>query len=822
MGWAGVPVTLVTTILPVVLMAMAIADEVHLLERIQALAPAGTEPLHATVETVMAELARPVAATSITTALGFLSFSSATMSPLRQFGLFAGFGILLAMVLSFVWVPALIVTLPRRWFVARDRPRGRHHELVFARWAVRHPALALVTGVALIGLAVPGIMRLRVQDSWIDNFAPDAPLVRTEREYNDAFWGSYRFDVVLDAAPEFFYTPAGAALVEDVERLAAAAPHVSGVLTYLDPLREVAGALGASGPLSQRSWVELADTSTLVEMSGNRLQLRAFLTEGGEAVRVRLFVRNADYQRTVELAAYLDRVLPPLAARQATAYHYSGDLPVARTVVDSIVVNQLRSIGWAFVTNALVLMMIFGRGRDALVCMVPICAADALLFGGMGYAGMPLGIATTMFASLTAGVGVDFAIHLVERYRRERRSGSEHTTALGETIEKSGRAIGWNAVALAAGFLVLNLSSLKPNHSLGILLAAAMLTCYAATFVMLPKLLRLLRPAVMLTLLAACTLAPGAAGAATVSPCRSVVPDPAAATLMAKVEQASRGGARIVRMSIRTRYRAQHPLHDYAEQHPIAKTLWGVANGHPDETWLLYVFSGPGRLAGTTLLLQDFADPRQADGAWLYLRSLDTFRRIETGSQRVLVPGTALTYEDARGFIPAEQYVFAFVPGEKGQAEHGEALILACPRDDQVREAVGYDALRVVIDKTKSLVRRIAYDDLGSKPLKRYTLIREVKVAGRWLPAEVRSAHDVEGYVAQITYEHWPLAKDPSAELYRPDVSTEKFLPRLERLLTEAGLGTRIRQEIDTANEVVRRSREPSAGPSNTVASPAP
>ena len=79
-------------------------------------------------------------------------------------------------------------------------------------------------------------------------------------------------------------------------------------------------------------------------MSENRLQLRALLTEGGEAARVRLFVRNADYQRTVEaLKAYLDRAVPPLAAHHRLTYHYSGDLPVALTVVDAIVVNQLRS-----------------------------------------------------------------------------------------------------------------------------------------------------------------------------------------------------------------------------------------------------------------------------------------------------------------------------------------------------------------------------------------------------------------------------------------------------------------------------------------------
>ena len=736
------------------------------------------------------------------------------MIPLRQFGLFAAFGILFAMALSFVWVPAFMVVLPRDWLVAERRRGGPHRELVFARWAARHPSLAFAAGLVLIALAIPGILRLRVQDSWTDNFAPTAPLVRAERDFNAAFWGSYRFDVVLEAAPGFFATPAGAAVMEDFRRAVAAAPHVTGVLTYLDPLGEVADTLALAGPLSVRSPAEVADAITVAEMSESRAQLRALVTEGGEAARARLFVRDADYQRARELTDHLAGFLPPFAARHGVTFHPSGDLPVALVVVDAIVVNQLRSIGWAFLTNALVLLVIFARARDALVCMVPICVADGLLLGGMGYVGMPLGIATTMFASLTAGVGVDFAIHLVERYRRERGSGSGHAAALAASVEKSGRAIGWNAAALAAGFLVLNLSSLKPNHSLGILLASAMVACYAATFVMLPKLLRLLRPVSALAILGAAMLLPAAAGAAdeSVFSCRGITADPAAAALMLKLEKAFRADPRIVRMYIRTRYREGHPLHDYAEEHTIDKILWGVADGNVDVTRLLYVFSGPGRLAGTTLLLQDFADPEKADGTWLYLRSFDNFRKIETGSQRVMVPGTSLTYEDARGFIPAAQYVFATAAGDKSVAKDKETLVLACPRNDAVREAVGYGALRVLVDTKKSIVRRIDYADLGGKPLKSYRLVREVKEGARWLPAEVRTEHEIEGTVAEITYEHWALRKSPPDDLYRPDVTTEKFLPRLERVLTEAGLGKRIRGEIETANALVDAEPSPNAG----------
>ena len=57
-----------------------------------------------------------------------------------------------------------------------------------------------------------------------------------------------------------------------------------------------------------------------------------------------------------------------------------------------------------------------------------------------------------------------------------------------------------------------------------------------------------------------------------------------------------------------------------------------------------------------------------------------------------------------------------------------------------------------------------------------------------------------DGYFTRITYEHWPLKERPPAELFAPDVSNEKFLSRFERLLSEAGLGARIRSEIEASN----------------------
>jgi hypothetical protein len=418
---------------------------------------------------------------------------------------------------------------------------------------------------------------------------------------------------------------------------------------------------------------------------------------------------------------------------------------------------------------------------------------------------MPLGIATSMFAALAVGEGVDFAIHVVERYRRERSFGVEHARAVEDTVEKAGRGIAWNAIVLAAGFFVLDLSSLKPNHSLGILLASAMMVCYAATFMLLPRLLRHVAPAIA-ALLVAGALTP--AHAAEESRCAKHANDPEAAALMQKLENDFRDDARIVRMHVETRYVESNVLHDYTKTQPIEKTLWGVFNGDPADTRVLYTFSAPGRLAGTSLLIEDFADRAKSDGTWVYLRSFDSFTKVAARGQRVMVPGTGLTYEDSRGFIATDKYAFSFATPADVPVGETEVAVLGCPLTEDTRENVGYDAIYVVVDKPKSMVRRVEYFDLGGKPMKRYVLEKETDVAGTWLPAEVRTEHFADGYATRITYEHWPLKERPAPELYEPDVSKEKFLSRLQRLLTEAGLGERIATEIAASEAQVRAHDE--------------
>ena len=497
MGHFGVPVTLVTTILPVLLMTVAVADEIHLLERFgrhrRRLGEGGNEVGERTLrrralEGALSEVARPIVLTSLTTAVGFLSFLSASMAPVRQFGLFTAFGVLVAMGLTFTFVPALMRVLPAAWLrEVSFQPSAAL--LLPERWAIRRPRTALGVCTLLLAASVPGVVQLSVADSWMDNFDADSELLAAEAAFNARFWGSYRFDVVL-RAPEalYFYRPEGLRLMADLTRLAEAGPHVGGVLSHLDIYQKAAEVTEGRGPVWELPTERLTRLMRRLYRVHQATDLDQLVLSDGSAARLRIFVRSADSTRARELGRYLRRRLPPRLDGSGVEAHFSGDLPVALSVVDAVVGNVLRSVGWT-VGGVFVLLVLFFRSvRTAAVSVTPLVYGLCVLLGGLGFAGVPLGIATSLFTAVTLGVALDFAIHFSHTYRRQVASSLRPSAALEATFATAGRAIRWNAAVLGIGLSTLALSGLKPNRTLGLLLAAAMVLCYVTTVLTLPRL----------------------------------------------------------------------------------------------------------------------------------------------------------------------------------------------------------------------------------------------------------------------------------------------------------------------------------------------
>jgi predicted RND superfamily exporter protein len=173
----------------------------------------------------------------------------------------------------------------------------------------------------------------------------------------------------------------------------------------------------------------------------------------------------------------------------------TGGVSKLYLVVNRMIIRtQISSIIMAAILVILVVSLMFRSLSAGLLSVVPLLLAILVNFGMMGFTGTRLDLATAIIASVAIGIGVDYAIHFLNRFHHVARRGRDFKAATAETISTSGRAIIFNMISVAAGFLVLCFSNFPPLQSAGWLIALTMLTSSLGALTLLPTLLNIFRP----------------------------------------------------------------------------------------------------------------------------------------------------------------------------------------------------------------------------------------------------------------------------------------------------------------------------------------
>lgn len=218
-------------------------------------------------------------------------------------------------------------------------------------------------------------------------------------------------------------------------------------------------------------------------------RLRQLIDEDYARGLITIYMKDANFQDTARLMAeirdYEQRHLAPYRIELG----FAGDVAVSQTLIGAIVSTQVRSVLLSL-CGILVVTSILGRSvRWGFYCVIPCGLAVLVNFAAMGVLGIPLGVATSMFAGMTLGIGVDYAIHLLERYRVRRDAGGGERESITDALRVTGPAIIIDAVAVGLGFSVMLLSQVPANERLGALLVLSIMNCLVATLVVLPALL---------------------------------------------------------------------------------------------------------------------------------------------------------------------------------------------------------------------------------------------------------------------------------------------------------------------------------------------
>ncbi|MCK4353277.1 RND family transporter [candidate division WOR-3 bacterium] len=165
-------------------------------------------------------------------------------------------------------------------------------------------------------------------------------------------------------------------------------------------------------------------------------------------------------------------------------------MPIIYMDIDrKIMRNQALSLSIALFLVFLLLSFQLKSLIGGLISISPIILTILINFILMAILNIPLDIVTVMIGSVAVGIGIDYAIHFINRFKSEFGKGKSELEALDKTLETTGRAILINAISVMMGFLALVLGSIVPMQRFGYLIAFTMITSALGAITFLPALI---------------------------------------------------------------------------------------------------------------------------------------------------------------------------------------------------------------------------------------------------------------------------------------------------------------------------------------------
>ena len=502
MGHAGVALHVPTQILPTFLIAVGVGDAVHLLSIYFEQLRAG-ESREDSIPHALGHSGLALALTSVTTAAGLGSFSSAAIDAVAVLGLFAPIGVMIALGYSLALLPAMLAVTPvgrARVGSAGQEPNRADRVLrTFAHYATSRPrvvvgAASLLAIAAGIGASQIGLSHNPL--AWMD---PESEIVKDTEFVDRTMGGSVSFEVLLETEPGGVRRPETLRALERLGERLETEPRdgfvAAQTISLADVVKEIHKALNADEP----GTYSIPDDPRLVAQ-----ELLLFENTGTDDLEN---ITDSQYETarlTVRMPWY-DAVLYTtfFDLAKADTAETLGDVGVPATTgvlallvrsITAVVESMASSYVLAFVIITPLMLLLLGNIRLGLLAMIPNLLPILLTLGLMGTFGLPLDAFSLMVGGIALGLAVDDTIHFMHNYRRYRDQRMSLVDAVDATLQTAGRAMMITTIVLSVGFSGFVMSSMVNLANLGLLVAFAITAAFFADVLLAPALLALVDP----------------------------------------------------------------------------------------------------------------------------------------------------------------------------------------------------------------------------------------------------------------------------------------------------------------------------------------
>lgn len=487
MSWLNIPIYAVSTMIPVMLIAIGIAYSIYLFNNISLFRKSNPDAeKNEVIRDMLQAMWKPVMMSALTTAVGFISLISSEIWPVKYFGLFTAFGIISAFFLSLVFLPAALrlFGLPKQKKIKEGESNSNLFEKI-VHSILKYKFIILTATAIVLIISIFGIRKVWIDTSFLRNFEEISDIVQADQFVNERFAGTTMLNVILEGEDDTFKNPEVWEQIDVLQTKLEELPEVGLTFSLADFLKKMNTSMYADNPdydIVPEARDVLAQYLLLYSMAGDPDNLDKVVDYNYKRANISVTLKGDNSKLIQRVVDFID---DNSGSIEGVSVRYAGSAYKGLVFSGLILEGQVLSIIISIILVIILLSLMFNRLSVGLIGSIPIILTSLISFGLMGFANIPLGATTALVASISLGIGIDFAIQFLHRYRVNFVKETDIVRISILTLSHTGRAIFFNAVIIIIGFIVLLFSLFPPNRELGALISLNMFFCFFGTLVIM-------------------------------------------------------------------------------------------------------------------------------------------------------------------------------------------------------------------------------------------------------------------------------------------------------------------------------------------------
>ena len=511
-SWLGWKVTVVSANFIALLMIIGISLTVHLVVRYREITSKFNELSHEdALKKTLSQMFLPCLYTALTTMVAFASLIISDIRPIIDFGLLMVLSISIAFIVSFVFFGSLSSLMGKNLKDTQiDYSSG------FTTWinslVVRFKNIILLISLLAFIFAFVGINKLSVENKFIDYFKPSTEIYKGLSLIDKKLGGTAPLDIIISAPKEdinleddfddfddfgietdeygYWFNSQNLGRLEEIHDYLEGRPEIGKVLSVSSATKLAEIVKG-----EKLDDLELALLRKVLPEDINNQLLSSYISDDDNQVRLSArVIESLDGLNRKNLIEEVKKDLVNNFELSEDQFYLSGISVIYNNLLQSLFQSLIGSLLIVFTAIFLMFIVLFRSFYMALIAMIPNLLSAASVLGIIGWSGIPIDIMTVTVAAISIGIGVDNTIHYVHRFLKEYEQEQNYDLAIKNSHSTIGRAMFYTSLTIVLGFMILVSSNFNPSVFFGIFTSFSMIVAILAALMLLPVLIRHLKP----------------------------------------------------------------------------------------------------------------------------------------------------------------------------------------------------------------------------------------------------------------------------------------------------------------------------------------